>query len=55
MEVIEVLVSSILTGLVTGAAAWGAIRIELKYHRRDIDHAHRRIDDMTGEHSHRRA
>ena len=34
------LASAIATGLVT----WGAIRVELRWLRRDVDHAHKRID-----------
>lgn len=37
---VVVLASSVGTGLVT----WGAIRVELRWLRRDVDHAHTRLD-----------
>jgi len=39
----DTLIVAILTGLVSGAATWGAVRIEMKYMRRDIDSAHAAI------------
>jgi hypothetical protein len=38
------LASAVATGLVT----WGAIRVELRWLRRDVDHAHKRIDRVEG-------
>ncbi len=38
------LVSGLVGGVVTGIAAFAAIRVELKFLRRDVDHAHARID-----------
>lgn len=29
-----------------GAVVWGVVRTELKYLRRDVDHAHQRMDEM---------
>lgn len=34
----------VLTAVVNGAVTWGVVRTELKYHRRDIDRAHERLD-----------
>ena len=45
--------SSIITGLFMAGGVYGALRVELKYLRRDTDHAHRRIDDHE-KHYHRR-
>lgn len=36
----------ILTAIVNGAVVWGVVRTELKYLRRDVDHAHQRMDEM---------
>ena len=43
MELLEIFGQSIVTGLVTGVAAWAAIRVEIKYLRRDVDRAHERL------------
>jgi len=43
MEWFELMGQSIVTGLVTGGAAWAAIRVEIKYLRRDVDRAHSRL------------
>lgn len=40
------IITGIVTGLVTVGGTWGAVRVELRYHRRDIDRAHRRIDEV---------
>lgn len=37
----------VLTAIANGAVTWGVIRTELKYLRRDVDHAHRRLDDIV--------
>lgn len=37
-----------LVAIASGIGAWAAIKIEIKYLRRDIDHAHQRIDFLTG-------
>ena len=37
---------AIITGLVSGGATWGALRVELRYLRRDIDNAHKRILEL---------
>lgn len=33
-----------LSGLVTGLITYGGIRVELRWHRTDIDRAHKRLD-----------
>ena len=40
------LLVAIVTGLVSAAGAWGAIRIELKYLRRDVDQHQREIEQL---------
>lgn len=40
----EAMVIVIVSAVINGAVVWGVVRTELKYHRRDIDHAHKRID-----------
>jgi hypothetical protein len=44
-----------LTIAVNAAVTWGVLRTELKYLRRDVDHAHKRIDGIYGEYIDRRA
>ena len=41
---IQAVISGLIGGTMTGVAAWAAIRVEIKYLRRDVDHAHRRLD-----------
>jgi hypothetical protein len=43
-QLLSSVISGLLGGAVTGVAAISAIRIEIKYLRRDVDHAHKRID-----------
>jgi len=40
------IVSGLVGGIITGVAAWSAIRVEMRYLRRDIDRAHARLDDI---------
>lgn len=40
MDILQLLV----TALAAGVAAWAAVRVELRYMRRDINAAHRRLD-----------
>lgn len=39
------LVTGVISGLVTGIACFLALRTELRYMRRDLDHAWQRIDN----------
>lgn len=43
-----------LTVLVNGLVTWGVVKTELRYLRRDVDHAHRRLDAVDAPHSWRR-
>lgn len=43
-----------VVGLFMAGGVYGAIRVELKYLRRDTDHAHRRIDDHEQNFQHSR-
>lgn len=45
-QLIAAVISGLVGGVITGIAAWSAIKVEMRYMRRDIDHAHRRIDDL---------
>jgi hypothetical protein len=42
------LMSAVVGGAVTGIASFAAIRVHLYYLRRDINHAHTRIDNLEG-------
>lgn len=46
-------VSGLVGGLITGVAAFAAIRVEMRWMRRDIDHAHERINQLTSRASRR--
>ena len=35
-----------LAGIVQGLVTWGALRVELRYLRRDVDRAHERLNGM---------
>ncbi|MCW8917491.1 MAG: hypothetical protein OQL08_01540 [Gammaproteobacteria bacterium] len=37
-EVIKAIISGLVGGVFTGIAAWAAIRVEIKYLRRDVDY-----------------
>ncbi len=37
MEWAQVILQGVIGGTITGAAAYGAIRVELRYLRRDVD------------------
>jgi len=37
-EIVRAVVSGLIGGFATGIAAWAAIRVELKYLRRDVDY-----------------
>ncbi|MCL4315633.1 MAG: hypothetical protein M1527_02005 [Gammaproteobacteria bacterium] len=37
----------VLTAIVNGAVMWGVVRTELKYMRRDVDRAHKRLDRLN--------
>jgi hypothetical protein len=36
---------AIISAGLNGAVVWGVVRTELKYLRRDVDHANKRIDE----------
>jgi len=42
----DVIMIAIITAAINGAVTWGVVRTELKYHRRDIDAAHKRLDNI---------
>lgn len=46
--------SSMIVGVFVSGGVYGAIRIELKYLRRDTDHAHKRITDHENNFFHKR-
>jgi len=43
-QLLSAVISGLVGGTVTGIAAFAAIRVEIKYLRRDVDHAHARLD-----------
>lgn len=36
--------AAIVSGLVTGLVTYGGLRVEMRWHRADIERAHRRLD-----------
>lgn len=36
-----------IAGVFSAGTVWGMLRTELKYLRRDVDHAHKRLDRLT--------
>lgn len=42
------LVAGLAGGVITGIAAVAAIRVEIRWLRRDIDRAHKRLDKLDG-------
>jgi hypothetical protein len=45
--VVESWLFALVTAVATGLVTWGAIRVELRWLRRDVDHAHRRLDRVV--------
>jgi len=45
---IETWLIALASAVVTGLVTWGGIRVELRWLRRDVNHAHERIDRMEG-------
>lgn len=45
-QIITAVVSGLIGGTITGVAAFAAIRVEIRWHRRDIDDHHRRITQL---------
>lgn len=45
-QLLAAAISGVVGGTITGIAAFAAIRVELRYLRRDVDLAHRRIDEL---------
>lgn len=45
-QMLTSIISGLVGGVITGAAAFAAIRVEIKFLRRDVDYAHARIDNM---------
>lgn len=54
MEFAQSIITGLITGLFTAGAVWGVLKTELKYLRRDVDHAHQRIDRCHDDLPHRR-
>ena len=46
MSALEFLVA-LLPAIVSGAVTWGIIKTELRYLRRDVNAAHRRLDKIN--------
>ncbi len=54
-QLLTSIISGLIGGFITGIAAFSAIKVELRYLRRDVDHAHERIDEVNGIKERRRA
>ena len=46
-QLLTSIVSGLVGGFITGIAAFSAIKVEMRYLRRDVDYAHARIDEVT--------
>jgi hypothetical protein len=46
----ETLAIALVTALVNGFVTWGILKTELRYLRRDVDHALRRLDKIGAPH-----
>lgn len=44
LQIVSAVISGLVGGIITGVAAFAAIRVEMKYLRRDVDSAHARLD-----------
>ncbi len=54
-QLLASIVSGLVGGFITGVAAFSAIKVEMRYLRRDVDHAHARLDEANGIKERRRA
>jgi hypothetical protein len=43
----DALLIALVTGAGSGLMAWGALRLELRYMKREINAAHRRLDKIN--------
>lgn len=43
---LEAIGAAIFAGIVQGLITWGAVRVEIRYLRRDTDRAHWRLDNL---------
>lgn len=48
LQLVSAAVSGVVGGVITGVAAFAAIRVELRYLRRDLDDHHRRLIHLEG-------
>lgn len=46
-QLLTSIISGLVGGFITGLAAFSAIKVEMRYLRRDVDHAHARIDEAV--------
>lgn len=42
--IVQQVIAGVIGGVATGIAALSVFRVEIKYLRRDVDHAHKRLD-----------
>lgn len=43
----ETAIIVMITSAVQAAVTWGIVRTELRWLRADVDHAHKRLDDLV--------
>ena len=44
---LQAIITALVTGTVSGLVTYGVMKTELKYLRRDVDHAHARITKLA--------
>lgn len=52
IPILQAIAIALVTGAASGLVSWGAMRVELKFLRRDVDWAHRRIDRLESSRHH---
>lgn len=47
MDFLQAAALGIVAGIFSAGTVWGILGTELKYLRRDVDHAHKRLDKIV--------
>lgn len=43
----EAILIAVVTGVITAAVNWGIVKVQLDWLRRDVDAAHKRLDELA--------
>lgn len=46
-DFLQSIVTGLITGIFSAGAVWGVLKTEMRFMRRDVDRAHRRLDAIN--------